>query len=327
MERHRSHHPFRQCEGRRRNGSGGCCSDRREVPRDPGRCEYQFGRDRGRGLRREERSQPAGRRNHAPTREPHLQPLVGAAEPALHRPHRAPEQLRRLLVRVALQVAQDHRPAVPLRQSIDLRVDDRAAVVWAVATSDLDPRLGGVPLMPRPAGRSHLRPHGHAGRDAVEPRAERLAHPERAVSAGQDQERGLERVLGIVAVPQDGVTGAAAPSARAERPGPRTRARPRPRRLRTERATGRRSARQRGDVEPRADALQRNFVPLTQHSLSPVRYSVPSNLCIVKASRRPVVPTFCAESRLRICKPIRNGYVSANDRTPGTGGRPPTPGS
>ena len=118
------------------------------------------------------------------------------------------QHLRRLLVGPAFQVAEDHRRAKPLGKSADLFVQERLDVVRALrAALRLDRTQGGpVPLMlasPRRGGTGTRRDaEGHP----VQPARQRVTLPDRSGRPGQDEERGLKSVLGIVMIAQDRMT-------------------------------------------------------------------------------------------------------------------------
>ena len=69
------------------------------------------------------------RRHDATAGKALTQPLAGPGQPAPDRPHRAPGLPRRLLVGVPLQVAKDDYDPVPLRQAVDLAMQDLDRVV------------------------------------------------------------------------------------------------------------------------------------------------------------------------------------------------------
>ena len=156
---------------------------------------------RGCGDRRPRRQAAAG--------QPVPEPLPPPRQPALDRPDGAAEVPRRLLVRAAFQVAEHHRDAIPLGQPVHLLVDDGREVV-RVARLARGPirREDRIPLDDPPAIGVPPGPDRRATGDPVQPGADRVPHPERAAPAGQDQERRLEGVPGVVLVAQDGPAGA-----------------------------------------------------------------------------------------------------------------------
>jgi hypothetical protein len=130
-----------------------------------------------------------------------------AATPALVRSGRAGTTFQRpggRVVRLAPEVAEDERGADPLRQPLDLLVEDRPDV----APDDLAQRVRppGVPpaaLVPAadPAGLPGA--GGDPPGDAVQPARDRAPLADRPRPAGQDQERRLEGVVRRVGVAQD----------------------------------------------------------------------------------------------------------------------------
>ena len=113
-----------------------------------------------------------------------------------------------LLVAQALQVAEDHRQPVLLRQPVDLLVHDARDV-------GIGPGVGHghgrhrrcLRLAAAPPPRLDARLHGRAIRHAVQPAAQGVAGADRAGLPGQDQEGGLEGVLDVLLVPQHGAAG------------------------------------------------------------------------------------------------------------------------
>ena len=117
-----------------------------------------------------------------------------------------PRESRRLLVSATLQVAEDQRGAVMLRQSIDLFVDHRLQVFPILVVIDGQPprgELGMAPLVALPADRRGASARGDSVGDGVDPGTDRVPHPERTRPLRQDEERGLEGILRLVFVSQD----------------------------------------------------------------------------------------------------------------------------
>ena len=126
-----------------------------------------------------------------------------AREPAAHRTDRPSKQLGRLLVRLAFEVAEHDDVPELVREPIQLLVEQRPKVEMIGVVRrrpggllDPDGVHGAVSRgdFPGPPGRAI----GHA----AEPGCERLVDPDRASLAHQDQEGGLERVVGVVPMPQ-----------------------------------------------------------------------------------------------------------------------------
>ncbi len=133
--------------------------------------------------------------------EPFAKPGPAARQASLDGPDRAAELRGGLLAGQAFEVEQDDRRAVMGRQPVELLVE-------------LGPGLGvdrGRPSgrgRPRSAARlddpapCRIGPDsgGDAAGDAVEPARERAGRPDRPGAAGEDDERGLGRVVGVVRV-------------------------------------------------------------------------------------------------------------------------------
>ena len=111
-------------------------------------------------------------------------------------------------MRVAFQVAEHDRDAITLGKPVELLVEDRRSLEIArVVRGPLDAR-NRVPFddpSPRLVALSSDR---RMTGDPVQPGPDRIAHPERAAAAGQDDKRRLECILSIVLVGQDGPAGA-----------------------------------------------------------------------------------------------------------------------
>ena len=133
---------------------GGCPAEdgsrRTETDGCAGRGRDEMGGDQLREAARPEHAdERCGRREAAP-REPVAEPFPRPAEPALDRADGPAQVPRRLLVGAALQVAEDDRDAEPLRQPVDLLVEQPAeAVVGCGACRGGRP--GGGSLVPGPA--------------------------------------------------------------------------------------------------------------------------------------------------------------------------------
>jgi len=101
------------------------------------------------------------------------------------------------------EVAEDQRLAITRREPADLLVDHRsdfaevAVLVPAVRPPDGEALDDAAPLFPG------LGLPGDPERDPVQPSGEGFAVDDRPAPAEQDQERGLEGVLGRVSIAQD----------------------------------------------------------------------------------------------------------------------------
>ncbi len=150
---------------------------------------------------------------HRPRRQsaagqPTPEPLPPAGQPALDRPDGTAEVPRRLLVGAAFQVAEHHRDTIPLGQPVNLLVDDGRQVFPSRFAPGPSRHRDRSPF-DRPAALGvPANPDRRMSGDSVQPRADRIPHPERTAPSGQDQERRLEGVAGVVLVAQDGQAGA-----------------------------------------------------------------------------------------------------------------------
>ena len=132
-----------------------------------------------------------------------------------HRADRPADPLGRLPFRKALHVAEHDRHAVPLREPFDLFMEHFPDIVPARVIL-VSPRQTGRFTLVRPSlaggqAGGHCDPMG----DSVEPTGRGAPLADRVGSACQDQERGLERILGLMHVAKDDVADAAGPSRRA----------------------------------------------------------------------------------------------------------------
>ena len=152
------------------------------------------------------RGRPPPPRPTTPPRE--RQPLreqpPGRGQPVRQRRGRHLQLAGHVALRPAVQVAQHDRDAVLVRQAGQLRVEDRLQVGPGLVRGNGRVRHGvhllllGHPPEGRPAGLQR----GPVG-DPVEPGPDQVPGPDRGRPPGQDQERGLERVLGQVRVADD----------------------------------------------------------------------------------------------------------------------------
>ena len=110
-----------------------------------------------------------------------------------------------LHVALAFQVTKDDRQSVTLREPGEFFVD----LVPGLAPGRRTGReFGRLPLPGASACGVGVRPGGDSAGDAVEPGGERVGRPDRAGRAGEDQERRLGRILGLVIVAGDLPAGA-----------------------------------------------------------------------------------------------------------------------
>lgn len=109
----------------------------------------------------------------------------------------------RLVAGQPAQVAQDDRHPVAGREPADLLVEDRPEVLPQGRGGGVIVRhLKRPPLPVPPPGPVRPGVGGDPAGDPVEPRPERVTPAQRAGLPGQDEEGGLERVLGVVGVRQ-----------------------------------------------------------------------------------------------------------------------------
>ncbi len=133
---------------------------------------------------------------------------------------------RRLLVRIAFEVAEhDHRPVIR-REPVHLLDDRRPQVaIGAVGGGGLGDEFEGRPFLRIPTRRVLPRSQRHAARHSVHPGTEPTTIADRSGPAHQDQECRLERILGVVRVGAGRGGRRSGPSARVAGPVPRTRPR------------------------------------------------------------------------------------------------------
>ena len=185
-----------------RAGRGAAASDQdRHLDRG---CEQGFGDRRPRGTRRQRGGHSSGDRRQPAPDQPASQPLAASRLPALDGPDRPAESTGGLLMGQALQVAEHHGLAEGLRQAADLLVDRDVPIVGDSARIALGScrHLGALALVDAPLhgqGPGMRRdPQGHG----MEPRTERIPHPQQSRLVDQDEEDRLEGILGVVLVAQ-----------------------------------------------------------------------------------------------------------------------------
>ena len=139
----------------------------------------------------------------AAPRQAGTETLPRLGQPRRHRPPRAAQDLRGLLVRLAFEVTQHQGSAVPLGQSLEflLQGDDQLARGRGVALGT-GPASGGLRFALQPPGLVGADAKGQAVRDGVQPVPQRLAAVKRRGLAHQDEECGLEGILGGLIVVQ-----------------------------------------------------------------------------------------------------------------------------
>jgi RNA polymerase sigma factor (sigma-70 family) len=175
------------------------------VPDDANRDRGQRGRDGP--LRRN--GQPGDHRTRRRQRqaapgEPFPQPFASPLEAARHGADRPAERPCRLLVRPAFQATEDDHLALWLRQTRQLFMHDRFERV--ALSSDLDrfrAHLCRLPFDRAAPRRAHLRTDCDAIRGAVEIAGHGRPVADLGRVAGQDEERRLKGIFGVVGVRQD----------------------------------------------------------------------------------------------------------------------------
>lgn len=155
------------------------------------------------GLADRSGDQESGRGRHAASGQPPLELLASPGQAAADRHGRRPQLVRRRVVGQPLQVAEHHGGAEPLGQVGDLLMEDLPVGI----VDSRDVALGG-PLRAEPVDRPPprgpaLAADRHAVRDAEQPTRDRPAIADRTGPVRQDQEDGLEGVLGVVRVVED----------------------------------------------------------------------------------------------------------------------------
>ncbi len=195
--------------GQRRGGGPAGGATGREGHRGPGGGFAQEGRDGrpGRSGRQRRGDGGRGQRDAAASQSP-PELLPRPIQPAVHRPGRAAEPLGGLGEREALEVAEHHRQPEGARQAVDLAVQR-----LGLLAIEHPPGLGGVIELLPAGGAFLLGPAspgepcaglaGGAQGDAVEPGPERIRVADRSGPSRQDEEDGLEGVLGMVVIAQE----------------------------------------------------------------------------------------------------------------------------
>ena len=158
--------------------------------------------DDGGDLERPRHGERAQLRGDAAAEQAVAEASAAPRQPALDRADRPAQVPRGLLVGAALEVAEDDRRAVTFGEPVDLLVQQPLQLDVAARGGSPARRHRRAPLEATVAG--GRRPGARRGPvgDLVQPGAERIPHPEPARPLHQDQERGLEGVLGVVRVSQ-----------------------------------------------------------------------------------------------------------------------------
>ena len=126
----------------------------------------------------------------------------GRRDPALDGSDRPAEGRCGLFVGPSFEVAEDHRSAEAFWETLDFFVQDRAEVVEIVMAA-FGIRDGSQSFMTSLTSRGGACAECGLVGNAMEPRSERLFHPEPACFFHKDKERGLKRILRIVLIDEN----------------------------------------------------------------------------------------------------------------------------
>src|SRR5262249_31298983 len=186
-------------------GGGGSRRNLRRAGRGLHSGGGQGGRECGlsRGVR-EADDEERRRERQAAACQAGVEATTGQFQAALDRPCRAAELPCGLVAGTALQVTQDQRRAVALRELSQLIVESRQQFLCGHFLERIGGRsLVGPLLLAPPRRRARPALERDAVRDLIEPTRNRGTVGDRGGLAREDEEGGLKGVLGIVAVPQD----------------------------------------------------------------------------------------------------------------------------
>jgi hypothetical protein len=107
-----------------------------------------------------------------------------------------------LLVSASLKVAEDQRHAKTLGKAVNLFVQESLDVVASLRAAHCRCYCR-VSLMPSPLSGRRTGEHCSTVSHLLEPRAQRIAHPESTGFLHKNEERGLEGVIPVVGIDQD----------------------------------------------------------------------------------------------------------------------------
>jgi hypothetical protein len=149
----------------------------------------------------DDEAQPrAGERDAAPG-QPVAQQLARPGQPAARRRLAPLEVVGGLLIGHLLEVAEHDRPAEPVGEPVDLLVDRRGGIVVTGAGGDRIPgTLGRAAFLVAATGGVRPELERDPPRHAMQPAADGALDPDRSGLARQQEEGGLEGVVGIVGV-------------------------------------------------------------------------------------------------------------------------------
>ena len=227
VDQHGSQHLLGESHRRRRAGPrGSLCG--REAHRGPGGDVAERRRNGRRGRPRCQRRCNRRRwQGEPPSCKSAPQLVTRPGQAAAHRAGRAAQATGRLVEREAFEVAEHDRQSKRSGQAIDLAVEDfgllasqKAVVRPAGRRLGQDARArsgmthhGGLFIL-APASELDTRLARRAERDPVEPVSQQIRIADRPGLASQDEEDGLERILGVVEIAQSVAGRYRGPSAR-----------------------------------------------------------------------------------------------------------------
>src|SRR6266545_7542375 len=134
-----------------------------------------------------------------------METAAGQFQAALDRSCRAAELPGRLVAGTALQMTEDQRRSIALRQPVQFVVEHRQEFLGAQLLQGIGgPPAGGPMFVALPRCRLRSPFERYTIRYLVEPAGQRGTIADRGSLACEDEESRLESVLGIVAVPKDG---------------------------------------------------------------------------------------------------------------------------
>ena len=158
--------------------------------------------------RLEDRSRTGRQRHQAPSETPADQsvaePLPRPRQPRQNRAPGAPDAQGRLLGAEALEIAEHDRIPVSLREATNLLVEGRPRLGRSgVALVRHRAKGGTPPLVGAPPRGVGLDTNGDPEGNAMKPARDGIGLADRRGPAGEDEERGLKGVLGVVRIAKD----------------------------------------------------------------------------------------------------------------------------
>jgi hypothetical protein len=137
--------------------------------------------------------------------QPRLQTPPSSPEAAPDRAFLQPQLPSNFRPAVAFQKTQDERRPIFVGQALNLVIESGLNFT-PVCVVVLPARRQNPSLMRPPPGGASFRLHGNSMCDSMKPGGQRLALADRAGSPGQNQKRGLKRILRILLVPEHEAT-------------------------------------------------------------------------------------------------------------------------